>query len=67
MLDRKIEKQALHLNEQLTMRNFIRIKIFVHIHSKIHHVGITKEIQFSLEQLFFIVYLKQQLLTDSSE
>lgn len=49
------------------MRNFIGIKIFVNIHSKIHHVGITKEIQFSLEQLFFIVYLKQELSTDSFE
>lgn len=43
----------------LTIGNFLlRKKTSVHIHGKVHHVCVTEKIQFTIEQLLFIINLK---------
>lgn len=43
----------------LTVGNFlIKKKTSVHIHGKVHHVCVTEKVQFTIEQLLFIVDLK---------
>lgn len=45
----------------LTIGNvLLRKKASVHIHGKIHHVCFTKKVQFAVEQLLFIVDLKDK-------
>ena len=41
---------------------FLREEVFVYIHGKVHHVGLAKEIQFSMKQFFLIVDLKEEMV-----
>lgn len=42
----------------LTMRDLlVGIKVLVHVHGKIHHVGFAEKVQLALEKLLFIVNL----------
>lgn len=41
---------------------FLREEVFVNIHGEVHHVGLAKEIQFSMKQFFLIVDLKVEMV-----
>ena len=41
---------------------FLREEVFVNIHGKVHHVGLAKEIQFSMKQFLLIVDLKVEIV-----
>lgn len=50
------------------MGNFLfRKKASVHIHGEVHHVCVTEEVQFSIEQLLLIVDLKKTRANDRKQ
>lgn len=45
----------------LTMGDLlVRVQVFVHIHSEIHHVGVAEQIQLALEEFLLIVNLNEK-------
>jgi len=45
--------------------SLVWVEVFMHVHGKVHHVGVAEQVQLALQHVLFIVQLEKKQITNN--